>query len=229
MPASVLVLKSCQHSTLSWSNVNTSFVPTFIFVIKLPRHFICIEATSILHPCRIRDNIHLCHETTSTLYLYRGHANITSLPLKLRQHSIFAEAMPTFIFAMKPWQHFIFAEAMPTLHLCHWSHVNTPFSSLKLCQHFIRRSRDNIHEATSKLHLHRSHANIHEAMSTLHIAIEVMSTLYSPKLCQHSYKAIFRGNITQTSRVYSTIARHQDFRDANKMLKMQGDAKTLKF
>ena len=58
------------------------------------------------------------------------------------------------------------------------------------------------------------------------------------KLCQHfihrscandhlCHKAIFRGNIAQTSRAYSTVARHQDFRDANKMLKMQGDAKTL--
>ena len=116
----------------------------------------------------------------STLHLYRGHANIASLPLKLRQH-------------------------------------------------FIRRSRDNIHEVTSKLHLHRSHANIHEAMLTLHIAIEAMSTLYSLKLCQRSYKAIFSGNIAQTSRAYGTVARHQDFRDANKMLKMQGvPIKTLK-
>ena len=40
---------------------------------------------------------------------------------------------------------------------------------------------------------------------------------------------IFRGNIAQTSRVHSTVARHQDFRDANKMLKMQGiPIKTLK-
>ena len=40
---------------------------------------------------------------------------------------------------------------------------------------------------------------------------------------------IFRGNIAQTSRGYSTVGRHQDFRDANKMLKMQGvPIKTLK-
>ena len=40
---------------------------------------------------------------------------------------------------------------------------------------------------------------------------------------------IFRGNIAQTSRVHSTIAKHQDFRDANKTLKMQGvPIKTLK-
>ena len=133
--------------------------------------------------CQIRDDIHPCHETTSTLHLYRGHANIASLPLKLRQH-------------------------------------------------FIRRSRDNIHEATSKLHLHRSHVNIHEAMLTLHIAIEAMSTLYSHRNCANvhlCYKAIFRGNIAQASRAYSTVARHQDFRDANKMLKMHGvSIKTLK-
>ena len=40
---------------------------------------------------------------------------------------------------------------------------------------------------------------------------------------------IFKGNIAQTSRVHSTVARHQDFRDANKMLKMQEvPIKTLK-
>ena len=40
---------------------------------------------------------------------------------------------------------------------------------------------------------------------------------------------IFRGNIAQTSMVHSTIARYQEFRDANKTLKMQGLLiKTLK-
>ena len=33
---------------------------------------------------------------------------------------------------------------------------------------------------------------------------------------------IFRSNMAQTSRVHSTIARYQEFRDANKTLKMQG-------
>ena len=40
---------------------------------------------------------------------------------------------------------------------------------------------------------------------------------------------IFRDNIAQTSRVHSIVAKHQDFRNANKMLKMQGvPIKTLK-
>ena len=40
---------------------------------------------------------------------------------------------------------------------------------------------------------------------------------------------IFRDNIAQTSRVHSIVAKHQDFKNANKMLKMQGvPIKTLK-
>ena len=40
---------------------------------------------------------------------------------------------------------------------------------------------------------------------------------------------ILKGNITQTSKVHSTVARYQDFRNANKTLKMQGvPIKTLK-
>ena len=177
MPASVLVLKSCQHSTLSWSNVNSSFVPTFTFVIKLPRHFICIEATSTLQTCRNCDNIHLCHEATTTLHLYWGHANIASLLLKLRQHSIFAEAMPTFIFAMKPRQHFTYTEAMPTLHLCHWSYVNTPFLP-KPCQ---RSSLPWSHDNTSPIPRPCQHCNF---------AIETTSTLHLPKLWQHSWSHV---------------------------------------
>ena len=54
--------------------------------------------------------------------------------------------------------------------------------------------------------------------------------IFSMKPRQYSTLAqIFRGNIAQTSRVYSTVARHQDFRDANKTSKMQGvPTKTLK-
>ena len=135
----------------------------------------------------------------STLHLCRSHANI--------QHFIRIEAVSTLIFVMKPRQHSTLAlEVAPSFTLKPWSNVNTSFALkqprqhficieavstlifvMKLCQHFIRRSCDNIHEATSKLHLHRSHANIHEAMSTLHIAIEAMSTLYSLKLCQRSF------------------------------------------
>ena len=79
-------------------------MPTFIFVVKLPWHFVCIEATSTLHPYWNRDNIYLCHETTSTLH---------------------AEAVTTF---MKPRRNFICTEIMLTLHLYHWSYVNTSFA-----------------------------------------------------------------------------------------------------
>ena len=135
LPASVLVLKPCQHSTLSWSNVNTSFVPTLIFVIKLPRHFICIEATSTLHPCRNRDNIHLCHEITLTLHSPKpwqhswSHVKTSFAQKSCQrsflscQHFIRAEAMPTLHFTIevtstlhssKPWQH-------------SWNHIETSF------------------------------------------------------------------------------------------------------
>ena len=158
MPASVLVLKPCPHSTLSWSNVNTSFVSTFIFVIKLPRHFICIEVTSTLHPYWNCDNIYLCHEATTTLHLYWGHANIASLPLKLCQHSIFAEAMPTFIFAIEATSTLHFRRSHANVHFCHEAtttlhlyrgYANIASLPLKLRQHFICRSYDNIREATS--------------------------------------------------------------------------------
>ena len=167
------------HANVHLCHVNTSFMPTFIFVIKLPRHFICIEVTSTLHPCWNCDNIHLCHETMSTLHLCRSRDNIYEATSKLhlyKSHANIHEAMSTLHIAI---------EATSTLYLSKLS--QHPSSSLKLRQHFIRRSCDNIHETTSKLHLHRSHANIHEAMSTLHLAIEAMSTLYSLKLCQRSF------------------------------------------
>ena len=122
---------------------------------------------------------------------------------KPQQHFIFAEAVPTFIFVMKPQQHSTLAlEVAPSFTLKPWSNINTSFASKQPRQHFIRRSR----EATSTLYFRRNCANVY---------------LY--------HKAIFRGNIAQTLKAYSTVARHQDFRDANKMLKMQGvPIKTLK-
>ena len=83
--------------------------------------------------------------------------------MKLRQHFIRIEAMPTLIFSMKPRQHSTLALAF----------------ALKLHQY--------LHRATSKLHLHRSRANIHEAMLILylhqsrvdiHLCHEVMTTFY---------------------------------------------------
>ena len=82
--------------------------------------------------------------------------------------------MPILVFAMKLHQHFICTEAVPTF-MKSWQH-----STLALA-------------LASKLH------------------------------------QFFRGNIAQTSRVHCTVARHQDFRNANKTLKMQGNVnKTLK-
>ena len=90
-----------------------------------------------------------------------------------------------------------------TLYLL-WSHAN-----IHLC-----------HEATSTLYLHWSHANIrlcHDIMSTLHLHCSRTNIgLYN----EAALAPIFRGNIAQTSRVHSTLARHQDFRDANKTLMM---------
>ena len=99
------------------------------------------------------------------------------------------------------------------------------------------------------------HSWSHEVTSTLHISTEVMPILvFAMKLHQHFIRTeavptfmkpwkhstlaltlasklhqFFRGNIAQTSRVHCTVARHQDFRNANKTLKMQGvPIKTLK-
>ena len=71
-----------------------------------------------------------------------------------------------------------------------------------------------------KPYLHRSRANAHlchEATTTLHIST-----------CTYiGIAPIFRGNVAQTSRMHSTVARHQDFGDANKTLKMQGVANKI--
>ena len=53
MPTFIFAMKQYlhrSHANVHLCHFNTSFMPTFIFVIKLPRHFICIEVTSTLHP-----------------------------------------------------------------------------------------------------------------------------------------------------------------------------------
>ena len=122
-------------------------------------------------------------------------------------------------FLMKQFQH----EAMSTLH-SHLSHAN-----IQLC-----------HRATSTLYLHWSHANIrfcHDIASTLHLHWSRTNIgLYNGA----ALAPVFRGNKVQTSRVHSTVASHQDFKDAIETLNMQGalirtlkmqgdDNKTLKF
>ena len=132
MPTFIFAMKQYFHLHLLWSRTiiclcNEAALALF-FVIKLPRHSICIEATSTLHSYWNCANIHLCHEATATLHLHRSHANI--------QHFIRIEAMKLrqqFIFAMKPWQH-----STLVLKSCQYSflprnHVNTSFAS-KLCQ-----------------------------------------------------------------------------------------------
>ena len=130
--AFVLVLKPCQHSFLPWSNICTcicyevalsfAFVMKLYqhssFAIKLPRHFICIKATSTLHSYRCCANIHFCHEVTTTLHSHRNRANVhlcheamTTLHISTRTH---IEVAP--IFALRSCQH----SSLP------WSHDNTP-------------------------------------------------------------------------------------------------------
>ena len=98
-------------------------------------------------------------------------------------------------FLKKHFQH----KATSTLHL-HLSHTN-----IHLC-----------HGATSTLYLHWSRANIrlcHDIASTFHLHWSHTNIgLYNGV----ALAPIFRGNKVQTLRVPSTVARHQDFRDANK-------------
>ena len=132
----VFTMNPCQHFPC------TEAVLALFFSIKLPQHFICIEATSTLHSYRSHEatsTIHFCHEAMTTLHISTEVMPILVFATKPRQHFIRTEAMPTFIFVMKPRQHSTLALAL----------------ALKLHQY--------LHWATSKLHLHQSCANIHEA------------------------------------------------------------------
>ena len=132
MPTFIFAMKQYLHLHLLWSHIIICFcnevVLALFFFIKLPQHFICIEATSTLHSYRSCANIHFCHEATTTLHLHRSCANV--------QHFIRAKAMKLhqqFIFVMKLWQHSILV-----LKSCQYSflprnHINTSFAP-KLCQ-----------------------------------------------------------------------------------------------
>ena len=80
----VFTMKPCQHLSLYWSRTST------LFFIKLPQHFICIEATSTLHSYRSCANIHFSHEAMTTLHLHRSRANIHEAT-KSWQHSTLAQ------------------------------------------------------------------------------------------------------------------------------------------
>ena len=113
--------------------------------------------------------------------------------MKPRQHFIHTKAVPTFIFGMQSRQYFIRTETAPT-----------SIFAMELRQRFICTEAMPIFvfTMTSRQHL---------------ICIEVIPTL----AFEVALAPIFRGDKVQTSRIHSTIARHQDFRDANKTLTMQ--------
>ena len=138
MPTFIFAMKQYLHLYLLWSHPIICFCNEavlalfFFFPIKLPQHFICIEATCTLHSYWSCANTHFCHEVTITLHLHRSCANV--------QHFIRIEAMKLrqqFIFVMKPWQHSTLAPKS-CLKSCQylflpWDHVNTSFAP-KLCQ-----------------------------------------------------------------------------------------------
>ena len=101
----------------------------FFFFIKLPQHFICIEATSTLHSYRSHEatsTIHFCHEAMATLH-------------------ISTEVMPILVFATKH------VNTSFALKLCQrsslsWSHDNTPHEPWHLhwsCTNMCTEPRQN--------------------------------------------------------------------------------------
>ena len=109
--------------------------------------------------------LHL-HWSRATLHISAEVMSILVLTTKPHQHFIRTEAMPTFIFVMKPWQHSTLAFTL----------------AIKVAP---------MHWATSKLHFHRSYANIHEATkSRQHFicieAVPMVNTSFAPMLCQRS-------------------------------------------
>ena len=97
-----------------------------------------------------------------------------------------------------------------------WSHVNTLFAP-KSCQH---SSLPWSHDKTS----FASKSCQHSSLSWSHVNTPHSSDLYN----KATTAPTFRGNIAQTSRVHSTVTRHQDFRDANKTLKMHKESLSRK-
>ena len=112
---------------------------------------------------------------------------------------------------MKPFQH----EVMSTLHL-QLSRANIHLCHGATSTLYLHWSCANIclfHDIASTLYLHWSRANIrlfHDIALTLHLHWSRTNIgLYNGA----ALAPIFRGNKVQTSRVHSTVARHQDFRD----------------
>ena len=226
-----LAIKLHQYLSFQHSRLNNLCKPTSrIFATKPHQEFFATK---------------LCQH----LSLYWNHANIHFLPWS----NICTEVMPTFIFVTKPQQHFIFVEAVPTfifvmkqlfaLKPCQcsslsWSNICT--EAMNSRQHFIQLEAVSTFIFVMKPRQHSTLALEVAPSFTLKPWSNINTSFASKQPRQHfirwscanvhlCHKAIFRGNIAQTSKAYSIVARHQDFRDANKMLKMQGvPIKTLK-
>ena len=172
--------------------------------MKPHQHFTCTTAApTFIFAMKLRQHF-ICTEAMPTLIFgmklrqYFICAEAISpfiFATKLRQHFICTEAMSPFIFAMKPRQHFICTEA-----------VSSFIFAMKPHQHFICTVAVSSFIFAMKLHQH------------LHLYWSIIICLCN----EATTTPIFRGNIAQTSRVHSTITRYQEFRDANKTLKMQG-------
>ena len=124
MPTFIFIMKPRQHSTLAlalalklhqylhWNRANIHLCHKATSTLHSHQSRANIhEATSKLHLHWSHANI---HETTSKPHLHKSHANIhLCYEVTLTLH-ISTEVVPTSIFAMKLRQHFIRTEAMPT-------------------------------------------------------------------------------------------------------------------
>ena len=145
----------------------------------------------------------------------------------------------TLVFAVQPCQLFL-----------SWSCTNSciciePSPLLWLLKQYLHLSflkKHFQHKATSTLHLHLSRANIHLCQGTtstlylhwnranIHLCHNIALTLHRHWIRTNiglyngaALASIFKGNKVQTSKVHSTVARHQDIRDTNKTFE---DART---
>ena len=152
---------------------------------------------------------------------------------------VFAWRCSTLVFAVQPCQLFlswsctnscICIGTSPLLWLLkqylHLSFLKKPFQHKATTTLHLHLSCANIllrHGTTSTFYLHWSRANIHlchDIASTLHLHCSRTNIgLYNGA----ALVPIFRGNKVQTSRVHSTVAKHQDFRDTTKTFE---DART---
>ena len=143
-------IKACHHLSLSWSNICTcicyevassfAFVMKLhqysSFIIKLPWHFICIEATPILI-FAMKPRQHFIHTKAVSSFIFA---------MKPHQHFIHTEAMSSFIFAIKPRQHSTLALKPCQLSSLSWSNIYT-----YICYEVAQSFRGNIAQ-TLRMH-----------------------------------------------------------------------------